>query len=132
MPTISQNLDGIEDKLVKLGCRWWKRIKAPLTLPVQHHLLHFLVLNQKEIGVKLNKCIIVKSEMMHGNNVLISGGNMKDIGEGERLSGGGNNGSTNTGYVHTLVVSRMNLVVTGVRIMHREMVEVTGYMICST
>jgi hypothetical protein len=73
----------------------------PLTLRVKQHLLCFLVLNKKEIGVKLNICIIVKSKTMHINKVILSGGNMKDIHEGERSSVGGNNGSTNTGYVHT-------------------------------
>jgi hypothetical protein len=48
--------------------------------------------------VKLNKSIIVKSETMNRNKVLISRGNVKDIGEGKGVSGGGNNGSTNTGY----------------------------------
>jgi hypothetical protein len=101
MPTINGNFDSIENKLVKVRGRWWKRIKATLTLVVQQHLLHFSVLNLEEKGVKLNKSIIVKSEMMNVNKVLISGGNMKDIGEGKGESGGGNNESTNTGYVHT-------------------------------
>jgi hypothetical protein len=104
---------------VKLGSKWWKRIKTTLTLPMQHHLLHFSILNQEKIWVKLNKCIVVKSETMNTNKILISGGNMKDIGEGKRVSGGGNN-------------ERMNLVMTSVRIMHREMVKVTSYIICST
>jgi hypothetical protein len=101
MPTINENFDSIENKLVKLGSRWWKRIKATLAMPTQQHLLCFLVLNQEEKRVKLNKSIVVKSETMNGNKVLISGGNMKDIGGGKGASGGGNNGGTNTGYVHT-------------------------------
>jgi hypothetical protein len=66
-----------------------KRIKATLTLLMQQHLLCFLILNHDEKGVKLNKSIIVKSETMNGNKVLIRGGNMKDIGEGKGVSGGG-------------------------------------------
>jgi hypothetical protein len=73
----------------------------PPTLPVKQHLLPFSILNKKEIWVKLNTCIIVKSKTMYENTVLMSGGNMKDIGEDERSSVGRNNGSTNTGYVHT-------------------------------
>jgi hypothetical protein len=50
MPMINRNLDSIENKLAKLRSRWWKRIKATLTLPVQQHLLRFSVLNQEEKG----------------------------------------------------------------------------------
>jgi hypothetical protein len=35
MPTINRNFDSIEDKLEKLESRWWKRIHATLTLPMQ-------------------------------------------------------------------------------------------------
>jgi hypothetical protein len=50
MPAINRNLDSIENKLAKHRSRWWKRIKATLTLPVQQHLLRFSVLNQEEKG----------------------------------------------------------------------------------
>jgi hypothetical protein len=83
MPTIKI---GIEDKLAKLACRWWKRIKTTLTRPMQQHLLRFLVLYQEEVGVKFNECVIIKGEAMHRNKVLMSGCNMEDTGEG---GGGG-------------------------------------------
>jgi hypothetical protein len=129
MPTINRNFNGTEDELAKLGCRWWKRIEATLTLSVQQHLLRLSILNQEEMGEKFNEHVIIKSEAMNGNKVLIRGWNMEDIGEGEGVSGGGNNGSTNMSYVHTWSVSHMNLIVAGVGIVHHEMVEVTGYMI---
>jgi hypothetical protein len=73
----------------------------PYTARAEQHLLHFSVLYQEEAGVKFNECVIIKGEAMHKNKVLMSGWNMEDIGEGEGASGCGNNGSTNTNYVHT-------------------------------
>jgi hypothetical protein len=69
---------------VKLGHRWWKRIEDTLTLPVEQHLLYFSILNQEEKWVKFDKRVIIKSKAMDRNNVLMSGGNMEDIVEGER------------------------------------------------
>jgi hypothetical protein len=76
-------------------------IEATLILPVEQNLLCLPILNQEEIGVKFNEHVIIKSEAMNKNKVLMSGWNMKDIVEGEGASGGGNNGSTNMSYVHT-------------------------------
>jgi hypothetical protein len=41
------------------------------------------------MGEKFNEHVIIKSEAMNGNKVLIRGWNMEDIGEGEGVSGGG-------------------------------------------
>jgi hypothetical protein len=69
VPPINRNFDGIEDELAKLGCGRWERIQAILTWPVIHHLLCFLVLNQEEIVVKLNKCVTIKGKIM-GKNIF--------------------------------------------------------------
>jgi hypothetical protein len=50
-----------KDKLLKFGHRWWEGVEATLTRPVLQHLLGLLVLNKKEVRVKLNECVIIKS-----------------------------------------------------------------------
>jgi hypothetical protein len=44
--------------------------KDPLTLSVQQHPPHFLILNKKEEGVKLDEGDIIKCEWMNGNKIL--------------------------------------------------------------
>jgi hypothetical protein len=39
----------------------------------------FLILDDKEIGVKFNKGVIVKSKMMSRNKIFVGSGNMRDI-----------------------------------------------------
>jgi len=46
---------------------------------VQQHLLRFSILNQKEVGVKLNKGVIIKSKAMNGNQIFVCGWDMKDM-----------------------------------------------------
>jgi hypothetical protein len=65
MPPINGNFDGIKHKLPKLEHRGWKGIEAALTRPVQQQLLRVSVLSKKEVKVKLNDPVIVKSKMMN-------------------------------------------------------------------
>jgi hypothetical protein len=132
MPMIHRDFDGMKYKLAKLGSRRWKWIQATLTWPAEMHLPCFSILNQEEEWVKLNKCVVVKSKMMYEDKVLVGGWDMQDMVESEGSSGGGNNGGTNASYVHTSPICRMNLVGAGVGVMHYEVVDVAGDVVCHT
>jgi hypothetical protein len=73
MPPINEDFDGIKHKLSKLGCRGWKGIEATLTRSVQQHLLCFSVLNKKEVRMKLNERVIIKSKTMNRDKIFMRG-----------------------------------------------------------
>jgi hypothetical protein len=73
MPPINEDFDGIKHKLLKLGRRGWKGIEATLTQSVQHHLLHFSVLNKKEVRMKLNERVVIKSKTMNRDKIFMCG-----------------------------------------------------------
>jgi hypothetical protein len=70
MPPSSRDFYGTKDKLPMMrveegrGCLYTARAAAPST---------FSILNKKEVWVKFNKCIIIKSKPMNGNKILVSG-----------------------------------------------------------
>lgn len=68
---------------------------------MQQHLLRFSILNQKEVGVKLNKGVIIKSKAMNGNQIFVCGWDMKDMIKNKITIGSGNNSFTNAINVHT-------------------------------
>jgi hypothetical protein len=81
-------------------------------------LSSFLILNKKEIWMKFNKCVVIKSKPMDGNKILVGGRNMQDIIKDKIMMGSGNNSFTNTSDVHTCPICSMDLIVAGVVIMH--------------
>jgi hypothetical protein len=117
MPSIEGQPDGAKELL--LGWEW---IKAALTWAVQQHLLHFSVLDQEKIGVKLNKSIIVKGEAINGDEIFVCTKNMKNIIKNKVAGRSGNNKFTNTRNLHTCTIGRMYLVVAIVAVMHGELV----------
>jgi hypothetical protein len=54
------------------------RVKTSLTWAVKQHPFRDLILNQKK-WVKLNKGVIVKGEIVNGDELFMSMWNMKDI-----------------------------------------------------
>jgi hypothetical protein len=99
---------------------------------VQQHLPHLLILNDKEIGVKFNKGVIVKSKTMNGNKIFMGCGNMKYIIQDKIMGRSGDNSITNMSNVHTRPVGCMNLIVTVVGIMHGQLVKISCDMVRST
>jgi hypothetical protein len=77
--SINGNLDNIEHEFLKLGHGWWKRIETALTRPVQQQLSHFSVLDEKEIWVKFNKGVVIKSESRNRYKTFMSRWNMQNI-----------------------------------------------------
>jgi hypothetical protein len=63
----------------KLACKSLERIKTSLNLAVMDHLLRFLILDQKIPWVKFKKDMIIKSEAMNRNKVLVCSRYMKNI-----------------------------------------------------
>jgi hypothetical protein len=48
----------------------------PPTWSMLQHVPHFSILNQEKIGVKFNKCFIIKSKPMNGDKVFVGGWDM--------------------------------------------------------
>jgi hypothetical protein len=95
------NFDGTEHELPKLGCGGRQWVETTPTWSVQQHLLRFSILNQKEVGLKLNKGVIIKSKAMNGNQIFVCGWDMKDMIKNKIMIGSGNNSFTNAINVHT-------------------------------
>jgi hypothetical protein len=93
-------------------------VEAAFTRPMQQHLLCFLVLNQKEIWMKFNKYIIIKSKLMNGNKIFVGGRNMQDIIKDKITMESGNNSFTNMSDVHTYPIYSMDMIIVGVVIIH--------------
>jgi hypothetical protein len=55
------------------------RDRGCLTQPVEQDPLHFLVLNKKEVRVKLNEHVVIKSKMMYRDKILMHRWNMENI-----------------------------------------------------
>jgi hypothetical protein len=101
VPSINGYFDGTKDKLPEFGCWWRKGVEATLTWTVEQQPPHFSILDKKDIGVKLNKCVIVKSKSMNRNKIFVGGGNMKNVVQGKIAGRSGDNRITNTSIVHT-------------------------------
>jgi hypothetical protein len=132
VPSINRDSNGTEHKLLKLGRQGWKGVKTTLTWVVQQPLPHFLIIDQEEIRMKFNKCVIVKSKMMNGDKIFMSRWNMQHILKDKITSRCGNNGITNTSNVHTQVVRCMNLIIATIGIIHDKLVEIPSDVICGT
>jgi hypothetical protein len=101
VPLINGYFDGTKNKLSEFGRRWRKGVETTLTWTVEQEPPHFLIHNKKDIGVKLNKGVIVKSKSMNRNKIFVGGGNMKDIVQSKITGGSGDNRIANTSNVHT-------------------------------
>jgi hypothetical protein len=67
------------DDTVSFASGFWKRIKTSSTLAFQKSFLRGLILNKKEVRVKLKEGMIVSSKTVGRNKVLFSSGNMENI-----------------------------------------------------
>jgi hypothetical protein len=132
MPPFSRDFDGTEDQLAELGWWLWKGIDAAFTRPIKEHVPHFSVLNQKEIGVKLNKYVIIQGKAMNRIKTLMGRRHMQNIVKDKTTTGSGDNGFTNTVNVHILAICSMDLTSANIAIMHGEFIQVLGDMIHGT
>jgi hypothetical protein len=98
-----------------------------LYTPVQEHLPHFLIINQKEKWVKFNKGVIIKSKPMKRNKIFLGRRDVQDMIKDKITMWSGS--FTNTWNVHTCPVCSMDLIMAGVVIMHSQLVEVPGDMV---
>jgi hypothetical protein len=91
-----------------------------------------LILNQEKERVKLNKCVVIKSKMMNGYKLFVCIGNMKNLIEVEKASGGGYDRLTNVINIHTFLISSPDLIIALVPLMHHQLLKFTGDMMRST
>jgi hypothetical protein len=106
-----------------------ERVKTSLTWAVEQHPLRDLILNQEKERMKLNKDIIVKGEMVNGDELFMSTWNVKDIVQMKGTNRSGYNQITNVFNIHTLPISRPNLFATIVAVMSYKSLEFTGDMV---